>query len=313
MSRSLLPLNLPRRLRDKVLGFCWGPLGVTFVFVLALLWSFWTTLAAMVDRWSRDPQYSHGFLIPIFALIVLRFRRDRLTTVTGEPSFLGLPLLLAGTLLRLYAIRRDIVPLDAFALLPTLFGLVLLVGGRSVLRWSWPALAFLGFMIPLPFFLEVAALLPLQHVATAMSTYLLQTFGYPAIAEGNVILIDQVRLGVVEACSGLKMLMTFLALSTALALISQAPLWHRIALVVSAVPIAVIANVARITVTGMVYHGLGSEDTQAILHDLSGWLMPPLAFFVLWLELRFLGKLFVPREEPAGDAAVVPGLTLTAR
>jgi exosortase len=227
MSKSPPPLNLPHRLGDKVLGFCWGPLGVTLVFVLVVLWSNWTTLAAMVDRWSRDPQYSHGFLVPIFALMVLWFRGDRLNTLTWEPSFLGLPLLLAGALLRLYAIRRDIAPLDAFALLPTLFGLVLLVGGRSVLRWSWPALAFLGFMIPLPFFLEGALALPLQHVATAMSTYLLQTFGYPAIAEGNVILIDQVRLGVVEACSGLKMLTTFFALSTALALISTAPLGTR--------------------------------------------------------------------------------------
>jgi exosortase len=309
MSKSPSPLNLPHRLGDKALG----PLGVTLVFVLVVLWSFWTTLAAMVDRWSRDPQYSHGFLVPIFALMVLWFRGDRLNTLTWEPSFLGLPLLLAGALLRLYAIRRDIAPLDAFALLPTLFGLVLLVGGRSVLRWSWPALAFLGFMIPLPFFLEGALALPLQHVATAMSTYLLQTFGYPAIAEGNVILIDQVRLGVVEACSGLKMLTTFFALSTALALISTAPLGDKIALVVSAAPIAVIANVARITVTGMVYHGLGEGDTQAVLHDLSGWLMPPLAFLLLWLELRFLKKLFVPREEPGGAAVVAPGLTLTAR
>jgi exosortase/archaeosortase family protein len=79
------------------------------------------------------------------------------------------------------------------------------------------------------------------------------------------------------------------------------------------VPIAVIANVARISVTGMVYHGLGEGDTQAVLHDLSGWLMPPLAFLLLWLELRFLRKLFVPREEPGGAAVVAPGLTLTAR
>jgi exosortase len=276
------------------------------VMLVVLLWSYWTTLVAMADRWARDPQYSHGFLVPVFALVVLWFRRDWLKKATWEPSFLGLPLLLAGVVIRLFAIRRDIEPLDAFSLLPTLFGLVLFVAGKSVLRWSWPALAFLAFMIPVPFFIEVALAHPLRRLATTMSTYLLQTFGYPALAEGNIILIDQVKLGVVEACSGLGMLVTFIALSTALALVAKAPALDRILLTISAVPIALIANVLRITATGMAYHGFGSDTTQAVLHDLSGWLMMPVALFLLWVELRYFSKLFVIRHEYAPLA--VPGL-----
>jgi exosortase len=278
--------------------------------VLVFVWSYWTTLTAMAERWQHDPQYSHGFLVPIFALIVLWCRRARLKKATWEPSLIGLPLMLAGVGLRLFAIRRDLDALDAFALLPTLFGLVLFVGGTSVLRWSWPALAFLAFMIPLPFFVEAALAQPLRRMATAMSTYALRTFGYPAIAEGNIILIEQVRLGVAEACSGLGMLMTFAALATALALVTTAPLLDRIIIVVSAVPIALIANVVRITVTGMAFHDFGSASAQAIMHDLSGWLMMPFALLLLWGELVFLRKLFVPRQDIATGPLPVSGLAL---
>jgi exosortase len=270
------------------------------VLFLALLWSYWTTLVALAERWSADPQYSHGFLVPIFAAVVLWSRKERLAQAAWAPSLFGLPLLLAGTALRLFAIRRDLDALDAFSLLPTLTGLVLLVGGRDLLRWSWPALAFLLFMIPLPFFVDTALAHPLRRLATLMSTYVLQTFGYPAIAEGNIILIGQVKLGVVEACSGLGMLMTFFALATALALVVTAPLADRIVLVLSAAPIAVVTNVLRIAVTGMAYCDLGSAAVQELMHDLSGWLMMPVALALLWLELCFLQKLFVYRQAPAG-------------
>ncbi len=208
-------------------------LATAAVLVIAVIWCFWTTLLAMADRWARDPQYSHGFIVPVFALLVLWFRRERLRNARWEPSLLGLPILLGGVVLRLLAVRQDTQPLDAFALVPTLFGLVLFVGGKSVLRWSWPALAFLTFMVPLPFVIDVALAYPLRRLATNMSTYLLQTFGYPAISEGNIILIDQVKLGVVDACSGLGMLMTFFALATALALVSKAPLSDRLVLVLT--------------------------------------------------------------------------------
>jgi exosortase len=151
-------------------------------------------------------------------------------------------------------------------------------------------------MIPLPYFVEVALAHPLRRLATAMSTYALQTVGYPAIAEGNVILIDDLKLGVAEACSGLGMLSTFLALATALALSTRAPLVDRIVLLVSAVPIALIANVARISATGI----------APALHDFLGWLMMPFALLLLWLELRFLGTLFTPDKQTG--ALLVPGL-----
>jgi exosortase len=306
---NFLPLHSPLLPAQKA-----GSLGIRAiasagVLLAALLWSFWTTLSTMADRWAGDPQYSHGFLVPVFALVVLWSRGDWLKKATWEPSLLGLPILLAGVVIRLVAIRRDVEPLDAFALMPTLFGLVLLVWGKSVLRWSWPALAFLAFMVPLPFFIEIALAHPLRRLATVMSTYALQTLGYPAVAEGNIILIDQMKLGVVEACSGLGMLMTFFALATALALVVKVAPVDRVVLVASAVPIALMANVVRITATGMAYQTFGSEAVQDVMHDLSGWLMMPLALLLLCLELRFLSRLFVYRQSTvAAQAALgIPG------
>ena len=307
---NLIPGNVfqrPPQTAASAQRAMWTAAGVLLV---VLLWSYWTTLTAMADRWARDPQYSHGFLVPVFALVVLWFRRELLKSAVWEPCLLGLPVLLAGVVIRLFAIQRDIEPLDAFALLPTLFGLVLFVGGKSVLRWSWPALAFLIFMIPLPFFIEMSLAQPLRRLATTMSTYLLQTCGYPAIAEGNIILIDQVKLGVADACSGLGMLTTFIALSTALALIVQAPLTDRLVLVMSAAPIALLANVVRIAAMGMTYQSFGSESAQAFIHDLTGWLMMPFALLLLWLELRFLRKLLVYRPETAPSPLALPGLNM---
>ncbi len=310
-SMNLLPLNAPLPPAEKAqTGWRLVPVGVSLL-LAAVLWSYWTTILKMADTWTTDPQYSHGFLVPVFALVILWNRRAQLHAVTWQPSLLGLPLLLGGILIRLLAIQRDIQPLDAFSLLPTLFGLVLFVGGRSLLRWSWPALAFLAFMIPLPFFVDGALAQPLRGLATDMSAYALQTLGYPALAVGNIILIDQLPLGVAEACSGLGMLMTFVALATALALISKAPMYVRLLLVVSAVPIALIANVARITATGMAYYDYGSTATRAMVHDVSGWLMMPFALALLGLELWYLNKLFVLR--PYTAPPVVPGLMWTVK
>jgi exosortase len=307
---NLLPLNAPLPPAQKApthwpVGFAGAGL-----LLAAFLWSYATTLAAMADRWATDPQYSHGFLVPVFALVVLWSRRDLLASVTWQPSFWGLPLLVGGILLRIAAVTRDIEPLDAFSLLPTLFGLVLFVGGKGVLRWSWPAIAFLAFMIPLPFFADQALAHPLRRVATNMSTYVLQTFGYPALAEGNTILLKKVPLGVADACSGLGMLSTFLALSTALALMSRSSLPVRLLLVFSAVPIALLANVVRIAATGMAYDAFGSENVRSLAHDLSGWLMMPFALALMGLEIWYMNKLWVLRADPL-SSPVVPAMILT--
>jgi exosortase len=265
-----------------------------------LAWSYWSTLLTMEDRWSHDPQYSHGFLVPLFAGVVLWHRRD-LVPRNLATSWWGLAWLLGGMAMRLAGASRQQETLDGLSLLPSLVGLSLLIGGKQALQWAWPAIAFLGFMLPLPFAVEGTLAQPLRRVATISSTYCLQLAGYPALMEGNIIHIDDVKLGVIEACSGLGMLMTFFALSTAVAIVIQRRWADKLAIVASAIPIAVIANVARISATGVVHCSFG-EGAGHFFHDWAGWLMMPLALSLLWLELQFFGRLVVDdtEEEVAG-------------
>jgi exosortase len=266
---------------------------------LCVAWAYWPTFQALGERWWHDPQYSHGFLVPAFALVVLWSRRDRLPSQPLFPSWWGVGWLVIALGMRLTAGFYYLEPLDGLSLLPALAGICLLLGGGPALRWCWPAIAFLGFMLPLPFRLDVVLAVPLRQLATNASVYLLQTLGLPAFAEGNVIVLDELRLGVVEACSGLGMLMTFFALATAVAVLIDRPLSDRLVLVASAVPIALVANIARITATAVAYRTLGADAAHAIMHDLAGWLMMPLALGLMWLELRLLNRL-LPEVGAAG-------------
>lgn len=264
-----------------------------------LVWAWWPTLAEVATRWAHDPQYSHGYLVPGFAAVLLWLRRGQMPR-TWQPTWWGAPLLLAGLGLRFLANYYFSQWLDAVSLLPTLAGLWLMIGGWQALRWSWPATAFLVFMIPLPYRLSGGLAGPLQRLATVVSTFFLQTLGVPAIAEGNVILLSEVEIGVVEACSGLRMMVIFFALSTAVALLLRRPLWERLLVVFSAVPIALAANIVRITGTGVLHELVSSEVANVVFHDLAGWLMMPLALGMLAVELKLLTHLFI---EPAPAAA----------
>jgi exosortase len=285
-----------------------APMLLGGVLGLGCLWSWWPTLVEMVKRWGHDPQYSHGFLVPLFSLWLLCSRRDRLERGKTRGSAWGLGLVLAGALLRLAGTRWYLSWLEAASLLPVLAGAAVLLGGWNRLRWSGPAIAFLLFMIPLPYRVQLALGGPLQQLATQASTFVLQALGFLALAEGNVIVLGEVRIGVIEACNGLTMLLTFFALSTALALVLQRRLLDRVVILLSAAPVGILANVVRITTTAALHVTVGSELANAAFHDWAGWLMMPLALGLLWLELWILGRLFVKASAESTSSRVALGL-----
>lgn len=295
---------------DLLRSLPWRRLLVLAALAVVLLWAFAPTLGELAHRWSEDPQYSHGYLVPAFAIVLLWLRRDRCAGITPSSSWWGLLLLGMGVALRFAGDYIFLDWLDALALLPCITGLTVLVGGMPALRWAWPAIAFLGFMIPLPFGLEVALAHPLQRVATVASTYALQTLGFPALSAGNVVAINETRMGVVEACSGLSMLVIFFALSTAFSVLAPRPLWQKLVLAASAVPIALIANITRITVTGVMHETVGHKAADLVFHDLAGWLMMPFALILLWLELKALGRLVVEVSASAPTAVSPVSATL---
>jgi exosortase len=263
-----------------------------------LLWAFWSTLTDLALTWHTNPQYSHGFLVPAFALALLYLRRDKLEPAALKPSLVGLLLLAAALAVRLVGAFYYFVWLDPISLVPCVAGLVLLIGGRAAWRWAWPAVLFLAFMIPLPYRVASALSGPLQRLATVTSTFVMQTFGLPALAEGNTILLNDHHIGIVEACSGLRMLVVFFALATAVVLVIRSHWLDKVIILASAVPIALISNIFRVTLTGVMYEAGYSEMANAFFHDVAGWLMMPLALGMLWVEFKVLGRLFIAAPAP---------------
>jgi exosortase len=295
-------------------GLAGGPVTLTsWAILLALggsiLWAHWPTFREMGQKWSSDPQYSHAFLVPLFSLFLLWVRREQVSNVQCDPSWWGATLLAIGVGLRLAGAYTYFDWIEAISLLPLLAGAALLLGGRPVLRWAWLSIAFLLFMVPLPYRVETALSQPLQRLATVASTYVLQTLGRPAISEGNVIIVNQARLGVVEACNGLGMLLLFFAMAAGVAILSRRGLVDKLVIFASAVPIAVMANVIRITTAGLLHEALAHDWADLVFHEwLAGPYMMALALGMLGMELVGLSYLFVEvpsaRATPRGAAGL---------
>jgi exosortase len=258
-----------------------------------VVWAYWTTLAEVAERWSIDPQYSHGFLVPVFSGYLLWRRRAQLAESDLQPRWWGVGIVLIGAATRMLGHILYQPWLDTGSLLICLVGIAAAAGGRRALLWAGPAILFLVFMLPLPYRLEIALGGTLQRIATNVSTYAMQTVGVPAIAEGNVILLTDSKLGVVEACNGLSMLITFFALASAVAILAPRSWVEKIVIFLSALPIAILANVIRITSTGILIEAAHSDWAKMVFHDLAGWLMMPLALGMLLVELFILGRSLV--------------------
>lgn len=274
----------------------WGLIALT-----AIGWAYWSTLVETAERWRTDPQYSHGWLVPLFSVYLLYRRRHLIPAGGFQPQWWGLGVVLLAVVARLAGVLLYQPWLDAGSLLICLTGLVCTLGGRAGIRWAWPAVLFLGFMLPLPYSFQFVLSGQLRAMATKASTYLLQTFGVPAIAEGNRILLSNTTVGVEEACSGLSMLVTFFALAVGFALLVRRHWAYLVAMVLAAAPIAVIANVLRITATGLLYEAERNETARWVFHDLAGWLMMPLGVGLLTVLLLFLDRAVRPKA-----AAPVP-------
>jgi exosortase len=270
-------------------------------FSVALLWAYWTAFHSMAQRWWGDAQYSHGFLVPAFALGVLWWRRGQLSAAALIPNWWGLVLVAAGMGLRLIGAWYYLDWFDSLSLLPCLAGICVLLGGWPALRWSWPAIAFLFFMIPLPYSVETALAFPLRRLATVTSTYALQTVGFGALEEGTDIYVNEHWLQVAPACSGMGMLMIFFALSCAIALVSERPWIDKLVIVASAFPIAIVSNIVRIFLTAVLFELSTTQVAQAAFHKYAGWLMMVVGLALLWLELKLFDHLFI-KVEPRSPA-----------
>jgi exosortase/archaeosortase family protein len=148
-------------------------------------------------------------------------------------------------------------------------------------------------MVPLPYRVELALGGPLQRLATRASTIVLQTAGWPALEEGNIITMGHSKIGVVEACNGLSMLTFFFAISVGSILVVRRAWIERTLIIAGAIPIALIANIARITATGLLVESVGHGVAGLEFHDLAGYLMMPFALALLYIEITLVSHLFI--------------------
>lgn len=289
------------------LGEGWVGVGPVLLVSACFLWAFAGTLADLAQVWRTNDQYSHGFLVPGFALLLLWLRREKLDRASVRPGLvLGSLLVILALGMRLAGVYWYFLWLDTVSIVPCVAGLVWLLGGWTAWRWAWPAVLYLVFMVPLPFRLSTALSGPLQSLATTASTFIMQTIGLPALSEGNVIVLNEARLNVIEACSGLRMLVVFVALSAAMALLTRRPFLDKLILLVSAIPIALVSNILRITATGILHETTSSETANVFFHDLGGWLMMPLGLLFLAVELKVLSHLFLNPPPPAPRPVQAP-------
>lgn len=269
----------------------WIELGVL---IGLLLLAYANSLQQVVRAWN-SPQYEHGYLIPLIAIALIWLRRKPFSEPAAVDRWIGVGMLTFGLMMRVAASNFGFNIANYVSFVPCLLGVFMLVGGRKTMAWASLPILFLTLMFPLPDFVITSVLQYLKSLATVSSLFLLQSFGVEAYRDGNVIRLDQMEMGVIEQCSGLRMVMLFSAMAAALALIlTHRPLWERIVIALSAVPIALASNVARITFAGLLYNVGGSDGVvQAISHDMAGLIMMPMGVGLLLLEMKILENIFI--------------------
>ncbi|MCY3004539.1 MAG: exosortase/archaeosortase family protein [Planctomycetota bacterium] len=264
-----------------------------FVGVASLLiaWAYWPTWGSLIAAWIKEPDYSHGwFVIPIVGYLLWNLNSTRPALRAGFHVG-GLLMLLGVILLRVISRWAFFDSMDGWTIPLALISLSWVVGGRAFFLWSLPAMLFLFFMVPLPYRVESELSRPLQWIATRASTFTLQLLGQPAISEGTTILLGEQTLEVERACSGLRIFVGIFALSYVYAMLARRNWWEGVIIVLASIPIALIANMSRIVITGLCYQWLNGDAAKKFSHDLAGYFMIGLAaglFAMLVFYLRWL-------------------------
>ena len=260
---------------------------------------YWEVFRRLIWDWWDDPNYSHGFLVPVFSGFLVWRRRKQLQALTPEPSWVGLPVLLAGVGALLLGDLGGENFLMRSSLILVVAGLILFHLGRAIFRVVAFPLLFLCFMLPLPATVFYAVAFPLQSLAARNAAWALDLLGVPVLLDGNVIHLSQISLGVTEACSGIRSLISLLALAVAWAALTIPGLWGMSVLVAATVPITVVANAGRVVATGLIGQWFGVEYARGFFHTLSGWAVFVLAFVSLLVVHGVIRLVPTRREKQA--------------
>ena len=259
--------------------------------VLVALAAFSGALWELVTRWSKQEEYSHGFLIPLVVGWMFWARRDALVASIGRPSWMGpLLVLLAASMLIVGELSAFFL-LAQLGFIVALFGIVLGTGGYSLLRVTFIPILFLVFAIPLPYFVESQLSWRLQLISSELGVFFIRMFQIPVYLMGNVIDLGNYKLQVIEACSGLRYLYPLLSLGFLAAYLFQAPLWQRAVVFLSAIPITIVMNSLRIGLIGVTVDRWGTEMADGFLHFFEGWIIFLVCAAILAAEIYLLARI----------------------
>jgi exosortase len=289
---------------NRLEKYPWWSMGAGAVLAAAFAWSYWPTLAKLVYAWNNVSDYSHGFFVVPLAIFILWARREYFPEIPTHLAWSGLGLIGLSVAMRMAGAALYLDALDGWSIMFWVGGATWFLFGWRIFRWSLPSIVFLWFMVPLPFRIEHSLSRPLQHVATVISSWILQCFGQPALAEGNTIWLNDSRLEVEQACAGLRIFVGIVALAYIFLILVRRSWWEKGLLVLCILPVTLAANVTRIVATGILFQWFDSESAHAAIHDWAGYIMIPYAAALFALAVLYFSKLVKTVEiVDAGDVA----------
>ncbi len=267
-------------------------IGLNVLMLVVFVWSYWPVFLGLVNDWNRIADYSHGYLVLPLAAFFLWQTWDSFPGVVPRVSWMGVTLIVFAGVMRMVGAWYYLEAFQGWSIPFWIGGYVWMFYGWNAFKWALPAVAFLIFMVPIPFVLENMLAQPLQRISTEISLFILQCLGQGAVAEGTTIALGEHRLDVERACSGLRIFFGIAALAYAFMVLFKRPLWTRLMLVLAILPIALLANSFRIVLTGLLYEMGLDEAAKRMGHDLAGLVMIPLAAGMFGLTIYYLDRLF---------------------
>lgn len=242
---------------------------------------FYQTIVELVKDWFINPNYSHGFLIPIITGYMIWEKRHDIHSIPLNPNNTGLLVIVVGLILHLLGnIGAEFFTMR-IAVIITILGILLYLMGGEITKKLVVPIAYLIFMIPIPAIIWNKIAFPLQIFASKMAEMTIRAIGITVLREGNIIYLVNTTLEVVDACSGLRSLTALLALSTAFAYLSSHSWFKKWVLLLSAIPIAILVNIIRLSFTACLASWFGEKIAQGLMHEFSGLLIYLLALIML--------------------------------
>ncbi len=263
------------------------------------LWLYGPTLFHLVGQWAHDPDFSHGFFVPLFSAFVVWREHDRLSRIPIRPSWSGLALLALGLLVCIVGQMGAELFLARSSMLLVLAGLIILFLGWGYFRALLFPLAFLVLMIPIPAIVFNQITFPLQLLDSRVAATVLPWFGVPVFREGNVINLPAMPLNVAEACSGIRSLMSLITLAIIYGYLMDRRNWVRVTLAVASVPIAVAANSLRIIGTGLLVQYWDPDKAEGYFHASWGLFIFVIALVAMYLLHQVICLIWPDPMEPA--------------